>query len=193
MEIEKIVAALEKGKLVCLPTDTLFALSCDATNATAINKLYRVKCRSKDKKLPVFFADFKHVEQHCELPERATQLASKFWPGKLTMILKLREISSIARDACDDATSSIAVRVPNCNELLKIIKLLQKPIIGTSANISGHANLHSFDEVEKQFRGSEVVLFKCGTIGGMQSTIITFEGNDVTIVREGAIEKNEIS
>lgn len=192
--MSKAVAALKNGRLVCLPTDTLFALSCDATNEQAVNGLYYTKRRDKEKKLPVFFSALNHVEQHCYMPASAKRLASKFWPGKLTMVLKLREDSNITREACD--CSSIAVRVPNCATVLEMIGLLGKPIIGTSANISGHENPHSLDEVAKQFRGEQVMLFSCSRstnqMCGTQSTIVAFDKNNILILREGAITRDEI-
>lgn len=184
-----VVDTLAVGELVCMATDTLFALSCDATNQSAIEKLYLIKRRNREKKLPIFFHSIEHVMQYCEMPKIALSLAKKFWPGKLTIILKLKlhtlEYSGLGYN--------IAVRIPGCNEVLEIIKMLDRPIIGTSANISGSNNLNTLEEVKEQFINSDVKLFKSPTvISGIQSTIVNFDDEKVSIIREGAIPAQEI-
>jgi L-threonylcarbamoyladenylate synthase len=191
--LDEIIELIANGEIICMPTDTLFAISCDATNHKSIEKLYQIKQRDSEKKLPVFFSSLEHVKEHCYLNEKAEALAKEFWPGKLTMVLNLKSKSSIARNAFDEGNSSIAVRIPDEGNILKIAK--HTPIIGTSANISGMQNLCSYEELEKQFIGSDVTIFKPKNYqfkAGLQSTIITFNDGKVIILREGAISRNEI-
>ena len=185
--ISEAVDILASGNLLCIPTDTLFALSCDATNTSAIDKLYQVKMRDREKKLPVFFYSLEHIMEYCEISETALSLAKKFWPGKLTMVLNLK---STRLNMLGD---TIAVRIPGCHEILEIIQKLNRPIIGTSANISGCKNSENLTEVESLFSGTDVAIFKSNRmISGMQSTIISIEGDKVHIIREGAIASEEI-
>jgi len=193
--INKIVGIINSGEIICTPTDTLFALSCDATDPTAREKLYNLKQRNRDKKLPIFFRDLDHVKQHCHIPEIGLHLAHNFWPGKLTMILKLRDDSDIAMNAFDVATLSVAVRVPGDESILSVITFLDKPIIGTSANISGEKNISSYKEIEEQFRNCNITIFKPLNYiskSAIQSTIISFENDRPIILREGAISEQEI-
>ena len=118
--IEKVIETINSGGIVCTPTDTLFALSCDATDQIAVDKLYHIKKRDREKKLPIFFRDINQVQEHCYIPKIALNLTNKFWPGKLTIILKLKENSNIARNALDTENSSIAVRIPGNANVLKI-------------------------------------------------------------------------
>jgi L-threonylcarbamoyladenylate synthase len=186
-KISEAVEILANGSLLCIGTDTLFALSCDATNQSAIDHLYKVKMRDREKKLPVFFYSLDHIMEYCEIPEIALNLAKKFWPGKLTIVLNLK---STRLNMLGD---TIAVRIPGCDEILEIIKRLNRPIIGTSANISGSKNLENLTEVESVFSGTDVAIFNNHrVISGMQSTIISITGDVVHIIREGAISSEEI-
>jgi L-threonylcarbamoyladenylate synthase len=192
-DLNAIIKLLAQGEIICMPTDTLFAISCDATNHTSVEKLYQIKQRDREKKLPVFFNSLEHVKENCYINDKAEVLAGKFWPGKLTMVLQLKNNSSIARNAFDAENSSIAVRIPNETNILEITKNI--PIIGTSANISGMSNISSYEELEKQFQPYDVFIFKPEDYqfkAGLQSTIIAFEDGEAVILREGAISKNEI-
>lgn len=192
-DLNAIISLVAQGEIICMPTDTLFAISCDATNHTSIEKLYQIKQRDREKKLPVFFNSLEDVKKHCYINDKAEVLARKFWPGKLTMVLQLKNNSNIARNAFDSENSSIAVRVPNEKNILEITKHF--PIIGTSANISGMQNISSYEDLEKQFHPYDVFIFKPKNYqfkAGLPSTIITFDGDQVTVLREGAISKDEI-
>lgn len=187
--ISEVVQILGNSDLVCMATDTLFALSCDATNQSAVEKLYQTKKRDKEKKLPVFFHSLDHVMEYCDLPEVAYDIAKKFWPGKLTIILNLK-LHALDHNIFGE---TIAARIPGSEEVLEIIKRLNRPIIGTSANISGCNNLTTVEEVDAQFSGSEVIIFRSNTIiSGTQSTIISIEDEKIHVVREGAIASEEI-
>ncbi len=193
--IEKVIETINSGGIVCTPTDTLFALSCDATDQIAVDKLYHIKKRDREKKLPIFFRDINQVQEHCYIPKIALNLTNKFWPGKLTIILKLKENSNIARNALDTENSSIAVRIPGNANVLKILKSLDKPIVGTSANISGNSNINSYEKLQEQFKNDDVLIFKPFNYEfnpGIQSTIVSFESNKPIILREGAISYDEI-
>lgn len=185
--ISEVVDILRCGGLVAMATDTLFALSCDATNQSAVDKLYLVKKRDNEKKLPVFFHSLEHVMEYCELPQIAITLVKKFWPGKLTVILQ-------SRDNFNLLTTNIAVRVPGSHQILEIIRKLNRPIIGTSANISGCNNLNKIEEVVAAFASSDVLIFRGNTtnISGVQSTIVSFQNDNIHLIREGAISLDEI-
>lgn len=185
--IGQAVQYLANGGLLSMATDTLFALSCDATNPSSIERLYQVKMRDKEKKLPVFFYNLDHVMEYCYISDRVLDIAKKFWPGKLTIILDIKS------QKLNILGATIAVRIPGCDQILEIIQRLNRPIIGTSANISGCNNLNTFAEVERSFYGSEIAIFKNNRIiSGTQSTIIHIEKDQTHIIREGAISSEEI-
>ena len=118
-EVQEAVNSLIAGDIICLPTDTLYALSCDATNFKAIKNLYCLKKRPLDKKLPVLFDTLESVMQYCYMPDLAIKLANKWWPGKLTMVLQLKPNSNITE-------YNIAVRIPNNDFICSIIKVFGK-------------------------------------------------------------------
>lgn len=185
--ISDAIELLSKGGLLCIPTDTLFALSCDATNEASIERLYQIKMRDKEKKMPVLFHNIDHVMEYCHINDKELELLKRFWPGKLTMILNLKShrLSILG--------NNIAARVPNCTQILEIIHRLNRPIIGTSANISGCNNINTLQEAINLFSSSEVKIFQNNRqISGIQSTIISLINDKINIIREGAIPVEEI-
>jgi L-threonylcarbamoyladenylate synthase len=181
----EIVEYLANGGIAVMATDTLFALSCDATSLDAIDRLYAIKKRDKEKKLPVFFHSLDHVREYCQVPNIAEKLAKHFWPGKLTIILPNKNLQSFSED--------IAVRVPGSSDILSIVKDLGRPIIGTSANISGCRNLYDIEEIEAKFSETNIAIFIGKTeISKVQSTIVDIRNDKIEVIREGAVSVEEI-
>ena len=141
--LSDIVNLLKCGEIACLPTDTLFTLTCDATNNEALNNIFRIKSRDRAKHLPILCSSLEQAMQYGIFSEMALLLAKKFWPGKLTLILPTHG---------GKGKDSIAIRVPNHGSLLAIMQKLDGPIIGTSANISGNDDQYNIDEIMTQLR-----------------------------------------
>ncbi len=201
-DIYKLAEAILNGEVICIPTDTLYALSCDATNFNAVAELYRIKKRDCMKKLPVFFQDIESVDKVCLLNKSAIKLAVKFWPGKLTMVLPLRNTNDIANNVYVEAATSIAVRISSDVSVLKLLQVCKVPLIGTSANISGEKNIRSYNELSSQLYTNNILCngkIKCfHTLEFQthdikkQSTIVGFEGEKPVILRNGAISSWKI-
>lgn len=169
--LKKIIDLLQAGQITCLPTDTLFALACDATNQEAVNNIFRIKARDSAKPLPILCASLEQAQQYGIFSTQALQLAQFFWPGQLTLIIPIRTPNSLAITQSESYTTqqflskkakdnflstSIAIRVPKQKQLLDIINKLGKPLIGTSANLTGHNNLHSISEITKQLQNQKI-------------------------------------
>ncbi len=174
---------LEAG-VFCFPTDTLFALSCDATNSEAINKLFAIKKRPIDKTAPILVSSLDMAQEYVEFSNIELELAKLYWPGALTMVVKAKKnkLSDIAiRD------STIGIRMPNCQYACKIIEDVGRPVIGTSANIAGGPNLLCAKEISDILN---VPIIETPTIpSGKSSTIIKVKyDGDIEIIRQGALQ-----
>lgn len=190
--LKKITKLISDGGVISFPTETLYALAADATNSDAVEKIYQLKIREKRKLLPVLVADIKQASRIAEFDERAHKLAFKFFPGPLTLVLKLKP-GSILADNLSQNTNSIAIRIPGNPIALKILQAIGRPIIGTSANISGHEPAIDAYEVMKYFENKiDLVVDGGSCIFGVGSTIVDLTGEKVVILRHGAIASKHI-
>ena len=189
-EIEKGVTILQKGGVIAFPTDTVYGLGADAFNSTAVERIYEIKNRPKNRQLPLLIADVEQLTTLADpIPEIAWFLARRFWPGGLTLVLP--KTDSLPAYLAPEST--IAVRVPDHPVCLAIIQHLGNPIIGTSANISGHPAALTADEVGQQLGGKIDFNINGGKCpGGKESTVVDVTRESPIILRQGIIPSHEI-
>jgi len=173
-----------------LPTDTVYGLGADAFNPKAVERVYEVKKRPRHLSFPLLLADISQVSIVAEqIPGFAWFLANRFWPGGLTLLLP----KAASLPTYLTSQSTIAVRVPNHPIPLALIQSLGRPMIGTSANISGKPSILTAAEVKQQL-GDKVDLIidggKCP--GGNESTLVDVTGGGPAILRQGIIPQYEI-
>ena len=188
--IEDAVSVLRAGGLVSLPTDTLYALAARARDDSAVLRVFEIKGREPGKPLPLFVSDTEMAERFAVVDERARTLATRFWPGALTIVLrKLPDFDSEALSGGE----TVALRVPDQPFTLDVIRALGEPITATSANLSGGANPDTPEEVRRQLEGRLDLIIDAGRCAvGVSSTIVDCTGPDITILRKGAIEEADI-
>lgn len=189
-QVEKGVEVLRAGGIIVFPTDTVYGLGVDAFNPSAVRRVYEVKRRVADLPLPLLLGDVCQVDALAEaVPGFARFMAERFWPGGLTIVLPKSALlpSHLGRGA------TVAVRVPRHAVALDLIARLGRPLVGTSANISGQPSVLTAGEARQQL-GSEVDLIidggKCP--GGVESTIIDATGEVPVVVRRGIITERAI-
>jgi len=184
--VERAARILSKGGIVVYPTDTLYALGCDATNPEAVKRVFEVKRRSLSKPLPIAVASLEMMREYCELNEKAEKLARAMLPGALTLLLKKKNLPHIVTSG----SAKVAVRIP-ANELaLKIIAALGKPVVATSANISGKAPPISAGEAMTQLSDVDLVIDAGRLAERVPSTI--YDPETGKVLREGKISREEI-
>jgi len=144
IEIEKTINILKKGGTILYPTDTVWGIGCDATNAEAIDKIFRLKQREESKSLICLVSDFKMLQQYVEeVPEVAYDVLKH--AVKPTTIVYDRPLRVAENIIANDNTLAIrVVRDPFCG---KLIRKFKRPIISTSANISGAPTPKNFKEI----------------------------------------------
>jgi L-threonylcarbamoyladenylate synthase len=182
---------IRMGGLVALPTDTLYGLAADPFRADAVARVFAVKGRAEDRALPLIAADVDQiVERLSPLSQIAEQLAAKFWPGPLTLLVPAP--AALARDVTG-GTGRVAVRVPAHDIARAICRAADRPITATSANRSGQPATADPAEVERALGDDIDLLIDAGpTRGGAPSTIVDVTGATPRLVRAGAVSWEDI-
>lgn len=189
--MDKIVDILRNGGVAALPTDNLFCLAADASNETAVNKIFEIKGRSDSSAIPILIADFSDVEKYTiNQPEALELIAEKYWPGSLTIVLtKTKTLAPNISPGMD----TIGIRIPNSDFIRSIIRDLGKPITGTSANLSGESPAISSAQVELSLGNRLDFIYKnATTAGGLPSTVLDLSTMPARILRHGAIDESEL-
>ena len=175
--------ALLSGKIVAFPTETVYGLGVCADNDIAIDNLYSVKQRSKDKKLSIMISESEEVSKYVKhVPLIAEKLIGAFWPGPLTIILDL------------DDNSTVGLRNPDNRVIRDLINEVAVPIASTSANISGGSPAIDAQQVISNFSDKiDVVLDGGPAEAGSPSTVVKIWDDTYKIIRHGVIGKERLS
>ena len=191
--IKVAALSLKNGHLIAFPTETVYGLGADATNAQAISRLYEVKGRPSDHPLIVHISSLEAMGEWAdEIPGYAITLARDFWPGPMTLVLKK---SNLAADFITGGQKTVGLRVPAHPVALALIKEFSavggKGIAAPSANRFGAVSpttAQAVDEELSQYlQASDQILDGGQCVIGVESTIIDCTGPTPMILRLGAI------
>lgn len=172
-----------------MPTETVYGIFAKALDEEAVNNVYRLKQRPKDKAMNLNIADIESIYDYAVNPPRyLDKLVSAFLPGPLTIIL---QASPKVPYWINSGLSSVGFRMPNHPETLAMIKKYG-PLIGPSANISGHGSGTVFKDILGQFQYNVDGIEDDSAITGVDSTILDLSGEKATILRQGAITREDI-
>ena len=187
--IKKTQKVLKGGGVIAFPTDTFYGLGADPYNKNAVNKIYEIKNRDRNKPLLLLIDSVVKLDKLVEEPsEASTKLIDTFWPGPLTMLFKPK--SSIPEYITDDL---IGIRLPGNSITRKLLSALNHPLTAPSANFSGEDPTTSAEHV-KDCLGNKVDLILDAGIckGGEPSTLVDTTKNPVQLIRAGAISFTSI-
>ena len=186
--IRKSVEIIENGGVIIFPTDTVYGIGCNPYNVNAVKKIYEIKSREKIKSLPVLASSIEIVKQISIIDEFTENIIKKYWPGPLTLILKLKDKNLKKSLNLED---KIAVRIPNS---LCTLKLLNKCnlLVGTSANVSGDSSFIDPQECMKNVKNYDIFVDGGIITSKGESTIIEIENEKIHVIREGALKKEDI-
>jgi L-threonylcarbamoyladenylate synthase len=190
--------ALQTGHLVAFPTETVYGLGADATNASAVARIYEAKGRPADHPLIVHVGDMQDIADWSDdIPDYAIALARNFWPGPMTLILKR---SALAQDFITGGQDTVGLRVPNHVIALALLnefkKLGGKGVAAPSANRFGHVSPTTAqavsDELSQYLAPEDLLLDGGPSLVGVESTIIDCTTESPKILRPGAITEEMI-
>lgn len=183
-------AAFAEGKVLVIPTDTVYGLAASAFRPQAIAQIYRLKGRSYKKPLPFLVAGFSQAAALVEpISTRLRGLLDKYWPGPLTVVFKTSTLGRWVAGGKD----TIAVRIPRHPAALALLRALNYPLAATSANASGKKPAVSGAEVRRLFAGRVPLVWDAGRCpAGVPSTVLDASSWPWTLIREGAVKKEEL-
>jgi len=192
---DKVVNALRSGKVIAHPADTCFGLAADLMNTESLKKLQAIKGRDGNKPMSIMLPSYlkPRIDDYVICNDFCHFVCDKLLPGPVTLILpKGPKIPNYFFPGLD----TVGIRIPYDTTTDNILLKFQGPIITTSANLSGTPPLATYDDVYELFKDKEYQpdLILNGTINGecMPSTVIKLENDQINIIREGPIKKNQL-
>lgn len=190
-DIKIVQDLLIRSELAGIPTETVYGLAANAFDPVAVAKIFKVKERPSFDPLIVHTFDLEQAKGFVEnIPEKAHTLARTFWPGPLTLIFRKKPIIP---DLVTSGLDTVAVRVPSHPMTLELLRSLDFPLAAPSANPFGYVSPTSADHVNEQLGDKiEYVLDGGFCSVGIESTILSFEGEDVSVLRLGGCKVEEI-
>lgn len=150
--LERIAEVLRQGGIILCPTDTVWGLSCDATNAAAVARLYRLKHRNPSKSMLILCRDLAMAEQYVGAPGDAAATMLTAGERPTTVIIPVSQQADSLADNLLAADGTIGVRIPRVAYLQSLFTLFPRPLVSTSANLSGRPTPTCFDDIDTELR-----------------------------------------
>ncbi len=181
---------LERGGLVAIPTETVYGLAANGLNSEAVAKIFEAKQRPSFDPLILHTSSLDRVNNIVDnIPDKANDLASAFWPGPLTMVMNKQEN---VPDLVTSGLASVAVRVPNHDFTKALLESIDFPLAAPSANPFGYISPVTAEHVNQQLGGRIDYILDGGPCTvGLESTIVSFV-NDPTVLRLGGLSLERI-
>lgn len=185
LKINHAVERLKEGLLVAFPTETVYGLGGDASNPAAVTEIFRLKNRPSDHPLIMHVASIEQAMQYAHFSSVAIELAERFWPGPLTIIL---EKTDLTLPEVTGNRSTVGIRIPNHPLALKLLRTLNRPIAAPSANPFGTISPTTASHVQGYF-GERIFVLDGGSCDiGIESTILDLSGTPA-VLRPGSISE----
>ncbi|QQG49167.1 MAG: threonylcarbamoyl-AMP synthase [archaeon] len=177
------VGVFKRGGLFAFPTDTVYGLGCDPFDRAAVGSLFEAKQRD-EKPIPVLCAGLAEALKLVSLRGAGAKLASKHWPGELTIIAPVR---APLPPLLHQGTGWLGVRVPKGETLGGLLTACGGYLTGTSANLSGQPSARSAEDVLAQLGDSIDLVLDGGRLLGLESTVVKASGDEIVVLRQGRV------
>lgn len=188
-DIDRALECLQRGEVIVFPTETSYGIGCDATNDNAVARVFLIKGRPDDKGTPLIIPNQVSADEYIEVNEKARALMDRYWPGALNIIGAVKEGSSVS-DRCSQAGTQ-AVRVSSHPFCATLARRFGKPIVASSANISGMDAAYSIKEVQRAFADrpdKPDCIIDGGDLPNLpSSTTVKIAGDGVEVLRQGSL------
>ena len=189
--IKKAAELIRAGEVVGMPTETVYGLAANAFDENAVRKIFAAKGRPADNPLIVHVSSFEEIAPLVtEIPALARKCAELFWPGPLTMIMpKSDKIPLVTSGGLD----TVGIRMPSNNTARAFIRECGCPIAAPSANLSGSPSPTTASHVLNDMNGRIPAILDGGACGvGVESTVISFEGDGIRLLRPGFVSAEDL-
>ena len=189
--VEIAANIIRNGGLVAIPTETVYGLGANGLDENAVRQIFAVKGRPQDNPLILHIAGAEEIERYAhDIPQAAYDLAQKFWPGPLTMILPAR---SIVPRRTTGGLDTVGLRCPDCDVTREIIRLAGVPIAAPSANISGKPSTTTAQHVLHDHDGKIPLVVDGGSCRvGVESTIVDLTERRPRLMRPGGVTTEQL-
>jgi L-threonylcarbamoyladenylate synthase len=189
--LEIAIAAVQRGGVVAIPTDTVYGLAASLKFPDALERIFAIKGRDRAKPLPVLLSSARKLDGVTEaIDARQGAFLARFWPGPLTAALPARAELPHGVVAAD---RTAGIRVPDHSVALVVVEHCGGALAVTSANKSGEPPACTAGEIEAQLGDTVDVILDGGLAPcGLPSTVVSFAGDTISIVREGAIPRSTV-
>lgn len=189
--LECAARLIESGKLVAFPTDTVYGLGADPFNLSAVSEVFRVKGRSFNRPLPLLVNSLDlAIELTSDPPRLFFELAEKYWPGPLTMVVPASRLVPLK---VTGNTGNVGLRWPRAEFVISLITASARPLTGTSANLTDRPTCKTAAEVNDQIGESLPLILDGGPTGDhASSTVVDLSGLRPRILRYGPITEEEL-
>ena len=188
--LSEIIVEILNGKIIVFPTETSYGLGCDATNQTAVDKIFAIKGRPENKHLLVVVPTIEMAKKYLKWNNVLDKLAKKYWPGALTIVGGAQDEGLASGVVSQDG--ALALRVTNFPLLKSITERIGRPLVATSANISGAGEIYDADEIYKTFKNrpdQPDLILNYGVLPKrLPTTIIKVIGRKFSILRQGELK-----
>lgn len=188
MDFADALGALDAGRPIVIPTDTVYGIAARPELPDAIARIFSLKGRAEEKALPILGAGLDDLRRIAEVDGRAEALARRFWPGPLTLVVPRARGFTCSLGSVDDG--SVAVRVPAHPVALELLER-SGPLAVTSANLSGQPAAATVQDARESLARGVDVFLDGGAVGGAPSTVVGLMA-DLEILRQGALISEEI-
>jgi tRNA threonylcarbamoyl adenosine modification protein (Sua5/YciO/YrdC/YwlC family) len=180
--LRQVVTELERGGVIAYPTDTTYGIGCDILSGKAIERIYRLKNKSRKDTLSFVCADLSHLDEYAVVSNTGFRLMKRFLPGPYTFVLKATKLPP---RVLQTRQKTVGIRVPDHPIPLALVRMLGRPIVNTTANRSGGPPFAHPEEIDDVLGHGIDLIIDGGPLSGELSTVVAVEDDHVTILREG--------
>ena len=190
-QLKKIAQNIKKGKIAVFPTETVYGIGTNGLDEGAVEKLFKIKKRPKEKPVSLLVSDIDMINKVAkDISKTEYNIIKKFMPGPLTIILRKKEI---VLDILTNGSEFVGIRIPDNEIAKKLIEYSGIPIATTSANISGKEANTNLKDIMLEFKDKVDYYIDGGTSKiGKASTVIKVVNNKIEILRTGSITKEQL-
>ncbi|ELZ29271.1 DNA binding protein, translation factor [Halosimplex carlsbadense 2-9-1] len=181
-DVKRAARAIADGDLAVYPTETVYGMGANAVDAEAVERVFEVKGRDRDKPVSLGVPSVERATEYVDPTERELRFMRAFLPGPVTVVVQRRDV---VPDVLTAGRERVGVRVPDHDLALDLFEAAGVPVTATSANLSGTGSVRELDELSDEVRDRVSAMVDGGRTDGMESTVVDAESGDVH--RRGAM------